>query len=336
MRDIVLTGKGVAEGLVLQGSALRDHDKMMRLVSHSDLADRHESSSALRFNDFAANDSSMDLLLAMQLHEVMIDEAIALGDSLAAKSVEAKAASVAKTRFLATMSHELRTPLNGMVGLLDMLYRNAEEGHTRSMLEIVNKSADTLVKILNDILDTAKIEAGNLVIDPVATDLRSVLNDTADLYRPATTEKNVQIVIEAANTFPSSVRIDPHRVKQMVGNILSNSVKFTENGQIIIRLAADMSLDSPELTIVIQDTGIGFDPEKAKTLFDAFTQADASTTRIYGGTGLGLTIVRELSVLMGGSVTASSELGEGSCFTIRLPLDIVEENEMAAPQALRS
>jgi two-component system, sensor histidine kinase len=243
----------------------------------------------------------------------------------------AEAASEAKSTFLATMSHELRTPLNGMLGLAQTLKLEPLEPGEREQVELLEDSGRTLLTLLNDVLDLAKIEAGKLEIAPIPGDLAHVCERVVRIHAPLAREKGVAVTLSVADGAPRRLAFDPVRVRQCLSNLISNAVKFTPQGRVDVRLACEPERDGVvAVRITVADTGIGMSPETLSRLFGAFEQADASTTRRFGGTGLGLNITRRLAEMMGGSVTVASEEGQGSTFTLRFLVRALNEAGPAA------
>jgi signal transduction histidine kinase/HPt (histidine-containing phosphotransfer) domain-containing protein/DNA-binding NarL/FixJ family response regulator len=236
----------------------------------------------------------------------------------------AEAANRSKSDFFATASHELRTPLTGMLGVVDLLRR--EEGHsprTRHLLDVAAASGDALLTLVNDLLDLAKIEAGRFEITPVDADLQQVLLRSLEPLRLRAQDKGVAFHVEWQPGLPAAWRVDAGRVRQILLNLVSNAVKFTEQGSVAVAvggrpLAQGDEEGGWELTLAVGDTGIGIAPEALGRLFENFVQADASIGRRFGGTGLGLSISRQMAQLMGGDIGVSSELGQGTCFTVKL------------------
>jgi PAS domain S-box-containing protein len=229
----------------------------------------------------------------------------------------AEAANAAKSEFLANMSHELRTPLNGVVGLASVLAASALPNPLKEMAQVIVASSISLERLLSDVLDLAKVEAGRLTISPEPCDPRALLDRVAPLHAASARAKGLEFSWRVDTAAPREVLCDPLRVEQVLNNLLSNAVKFTTAGAVEVRVRAA----SGELVVEVEDTGIGFAQADAERLFERFAQADGSATRRFGGTGLGLAISRELAVLMGGSLSAVSRPGQGSCFTLSLPLD---------------
>lgn len=242
----------------------------------------------------------------------------------------AERASKAKTEFLSRMSHELRTPLNGVLGMAQSLRDESLTPDQKDRVQTIIDSGRTLTALLNDILDLSKIEAGKLDISPIDDDLRHALKRCVQLFEPQAREKGVTLSLSVDDKTPRWMRFDPVRVRQCVNNLVSNAVKFTEKGTIDITVSADLSGGRPAVRIEVIDTGPGMDEATLARLFTPFTQADASITRRFGGTGLGLTIARRLARLMGGDVTARSEVGRGTTMTFAFIADF------AAPDAKKA
>ena len=229
---------------------------------------------------------------------------------------DAEAANHAKSAFLATMSHEIRTPLNGILGMGQVLLREALPEQQHGRVKIILQSGEMLLSLLNDLLDISKIEAGKLAIEDGYVDLAEIARSTLANLTVLAAEKDVVVVLEIEPEAEGIFKGDPTRVRQIVNNLVSNALKFTAEGRVVLRV----SNPDGDLRFAIQDTGIGIPAEKLDALFERFTQADPSTTRKFGGCGLGLAICRDLVRLMGGEVTVESKEGVGSTFTARLPL----------------
>ena len=244
----------------------------------------------------------------------------------------AEAANQAKGDFLANMSHEIRTPLNGVLGVVDVLERTRLSAHQREMVGIIQSSASTLQRLLADVLDSSRIDSGELTIEPRPFDLRVLVEQTAQLHAPTARGKGVAFVTDFQA--PAGwVEGDPERVRQVLGNLLSNAVKFTDQGRVTLAVAG---VGEDRVRFTVTDTGVGFDAEFHHRLFDRFEQADASITRRFGGSGLGLAIARGVCERMGGSLTAASTPGEGSTFVLELPLPACQVAAAPAPAPARA
>jgi signal transduction histidine kinase/ActR/RegA family two-component response regulator len=237
---------------------------------------------------------------------------------------KAEAASHAKDEFLAIMSHELRTPLNGVLGMAQALQQaELPEPHAGSVRAILD-SGSTLMTLLNDVLDLAKIEAGRIEIAPSPSNLSECLESLVRLYEPQAAHAGVELRLEIAPGTPETLEFDPLRVRQAVANLVSNAVKFTPHGSVLVRADLSDAGGKSSVRIEVIDTGIGIDAETQSRLFEPFIQADAGVSRRYGGTGLGLAITRRLAQLMGGDATVTSEVGRGSTFTFSFEARPVE------------
>jgi signal transduction histidine kinase/ActR/RegA family two-component response regulator len=228
----------------------------------------------------------------------------------------AETAIAAKSAFLATMSHEIRTPLNGVLGMAQAMAAEGLPNTQRERLAVIQQSGETLLAILNDVLDLSKIEAGKLTLEACNFDLGELTSSIAAVFQAQAEERNLRFQLTIAEAARGWRRGDPTRVRQILFNLVSNALKFTPAGEIRVAITAIEA----GIQISVADTGVGIAPDALEQLFDKFVQADASTTRRFGGTGLGLSICRELAHMMGGSITAASEVGKGSVFTVVLPL----------------
>ena len=240
---------------------------------------------------------------------------------------EAEFANAAKSDFLATMSHEIRTPMNGMMVMAEMLAGADLSARHRRYAEIITRSGASLLTIINDILDLSKIEAGKLDLEAVPFSVEAMVEDVASLFREKARSKNLELAVRIAPEVPAMLIGDPTRLNQVVTNLTNNALKFTERGGVTIEVSAEVAGTTTKLRIAVTDTGVGIEASRIGAIFEAFSQADQTTTRKFGGTGLGLTVCKRLVDAMGGDIVVTSEPGKGSTFAVVASLPI----ETAAP-----
>lgn len=299
----------------LVGSVLVVPQGYLFCMTHSAMMAQKWGELDLAASDFSSADQSMAIGTSMGLQAVLMSEMKDLANNLARARDEALAANRAKSTFLSVMSHEIRTPLNGVLGMVHVLLKDAPTEQQRSRLEIVRESGDALLAILNDLLDISRIEAGKMTLEAIEFDIREVLSGAYAAFTAIANKAGISFILDiepAAGIYLG----DPTRVRQVAYNFLSNALKFTKEGRVVL----SARLVDEELEISVLDTGIGIATDRLDGVFDPFVQADASVNRNFGGTGLGLGISRDLAKLMGGSIRVQSELGKGSVFTARLQI----------------
>ncbi|WP_345534499.1 hybrid sensor histidine kinase/response regulator [Viridibacterium curvum] len=296
----------------------------------SELSHREQALSALRgivADLMPAGDGGAD---TQELESVIqtISRLVAEREQAARQMREARdaadAANRAKSDFLANMSHEIRTPMNGVIGMLELALDTPLSGQQNDYLSTARSSADSLLAIINEILDFSKIEAGKISVEEIPVDLPGLLVDTLKPPRVTAEKKGLALELVTESGTPAFVLGDPVRLRQILNNLVSNAIKFTAEGRVTVSSRVVGEGGGARLQLAVQDTGIGIPLDKQQRIFDAFSQEDDSTTRRFGGTGLGLTICRKLANLMGGDILLDSQPGKGSCFVLDVPLRIAE------------
>ncbi len=321
--------------LRLRGIVVEKPDCLYLLLGHIPEVDPTLQKTPLSFSDFSPTDGSLDILLAAEVRKALLDDAHALAVELREEKRAAEAANVAKSSFLAAMSHEIRTPMNGVLGMASVLSQTGLEASQRDMLDIITQSGQSLLTILNDILDLSKIESGKLEIERTSFCLDEIVRSCEALFGMKAEEKGLAFDIQVREGAHGTYHGDPTRIRQILNNLVSNAIKFTDKGGVDIRVRRTDTREPGvvRLEFEVEDTGIGMHSETTERLFSPFTQADSSTNRQFGGTGLGLAISKRLCRLMDGWIQATSEFGTGSMFSFFVQVAVNDEASLPKPEA---
>ncbi len=327
VREVTVAAVALAQGDLDQHISVRSRDELGQMAdAFRTLIARQQERAALALA-IAGGDLSHDVpvtsardTLGRALSQ-MVAKLRGLVSEIEAARDDALGASAAKSAFLATMSHEIRTPMNGVIGMTGLLLDTPLSPQQHEFAAAARGSGEALLTIINDILDFSKIEAGHLEIEVIPFDLRQIVEEVLELLAGSAQQKGLELTYLLPGDVPTAVRGDPGRIRQVLTNLVGNAVKFTAQGEVAVQVeVAGASVDSTLVRFAVADTGIGIPAETLPRLFQAFSQADSSTTRKYGGTGLGLVICRQLVELMGGEIGVASIPGQGSTFSFTVPL----------------
>lgn len=324
IRETILTGRGLAEGLSLRGGVLKSETGYLFLLGHACYESETAQLRELNFSDFAPTDSSIDLLFVSKFHKVLLKESRDMSQEVTKKKALAEAASVAKTQFLANMSHEIRTPMNGLMGMTQVLSNSDMPVEQREIVDIILESGEALMAILNDVLDISKIESGRMSLNPQIENINEIVLRAVELHRDTAERKSLDLTMDIDEKCPGKVYVDGLRLGQCLSNLVSNAIKFTQSGSVSVRATSERFNSFYRFKIEVTDTGIGIAKGAQDKVFEPFTQADGSTTRPFGGNGLGLSISKKFANMMGGDISIESELEKGSTFILVFEATAVE------------
>lgn len=292
----------------------------------------------LTFNDFAIQDQVFDFLMLLQTHQKAIQEASKINAQLAEAIETAKAASTMKSQFLANMSHELRTPMNGVLGMASVLIETTLDDEQKDFVDSIITSGQSMLNLINDILDLSKIEAGFVQFEQAPIQLETIISEIFDLVKVSTQKKKLNWLVNSSPVYNLWHKGDRERIKQVLLNFVGNAVKFTEKGFVRLDVEIVESINSTDtLRFTIQDTGVGMCDDTLKKIFNPFVQGDSSTTKKFGGTGLGLSICKKIVSALGGQIGVKSYPNEGTVFWFEIPLErllaetnIIKESKKSA------
>ena len=320
-------------GLRLQGVVYSKCDQVYFLLGHMPKIESSDNSTSYRFSDFAPFDGSKDLFLAAQIRKGLLNDTRELVEKLEAEKLAAETANRAKSDFLGCMSHEIRTPLNGVLGLAAILEQSGLNDMQHKLLAGISRSGKTLLALLNDIIDISRMDADQISIELVNFRLEDIEMALSDGFAALCAEKGLEFDICLPDDLTGLPLLgDDMRILQIMNNLVSNAVKFTEQGMVSVEIfpASEQSGTTHLIEFVVRDTGIGMTAEECAKIFQPFVQADTSITRRFGGTGLGLSICQRLCAMMGGEIWVQSVAGTGSSFHVRLPLEEAEVRQQAS------
>lgn len=305
----------------LRGDMLRGHDRLQNILIL-----------VAGFILLIAISTTLFIFVPMMRNiAVAHDDLRAANASIEAARIKAESADRAKSEFLANMSHEIRTPMNGVLGMAELLVRTDLDQRQRTFADVILKSGMALLTIINDILDFSKIDAGELSLDPAPFHLAEAIEDVATLVSSHAVEKDLELIVRVDPKLPAYVVGDVGRIRQIVTNLVGNGIKFTELGHVLVDVGGEVKDGIAQLSVRVEDTGIGIPPDMLEKAFEKFSQVDSSSTRRHEGTGLGLAIASRLVALMGGEMGVESELRKGSVFWFRVPLPVHDAMEPSRP-----